>query len=129
MRIFCPTFVFFIVALLGMPAAECKNKDYEIDKKKIYYGNPDSFKTPAVIKLNDVFAKIPEYQDAKKKSEDDPEYYILLEKANEKFQKAVKKAAQDGGYDLVGEAGTIKSKTKDKDVPDITDKVIEAIPD
>jgi hypothetical protein len=114
-----------LVCAVAGPAVLSKDKDTEVDKKKVYYGDPDNFKNPAVICLNDVFEKIPEYQDAKKKSDDDPEYYILLEKANKKFQKALKKAATDNGYDLVGEKGSIT--VKNKTVPDITDKVIEAL--
>ena len=114
--------VIAILLLAGMPAVA---GDKEVDKTKVYYGDPDNFSTPAVITLLTVFENIPEYVDAKKKSEDDPEYYILLKKANEKFQKAVKKVATDEGYDLVGEVGTVK--VKGKEVPDVTDKVVKAL--
>jgi hypothetical protein len=96
-----------------------------VDKKKVYYGKASSFKKPAEINLLTVFGAISEYTEAKKKSEDDPDYYILLQKANDKFQKALKKAASDGGYDLVAEKGAVKAK---KTVPDITDAVIKALP-
>ena len=123
--------VYILVALmlasLVCPLSLAGDKDKEVDKKKVYYGNADSFDKPAVVVALDVFKKIDEYNDATKKTKDDPEYYILLEKANEKFKKAVKKAAEDGSYDLVGEKGTVK--VKGKTVPDITADVIKALED
>lgn len=101
------------------------DKDTEVDKNKVYYGNADSFSTPAVIVMTKVFEKIPEYVDAKKKTDDDPEYYILIEKANKKFRQAVEKAAKDNGYDLVAESGSVK--VKGKEIPDITQKAIDAL--
>ncbi len=117
-----PVLFSFLVFIHPVSPAD---KDTEVDKKKVYYGNADNFKTPAVIELAKVFSNITEYQDAKKKSEDDPDYYILLDKANQKFQKALEKAAKDGGYDLVGETGTVK--VKGKTIPDITQKVIDSL--
>jgi hypothetical protein len=102
-------------------------KDVEIDEKKIYYGDPDNFKKAAVLKLAQVFKHIPEYQEAKKRGKDDPQYYILLEKANQKFFAAMESVAGAEGYDLIGEVGAIK--IKGKKVPNITKSVIEALPE
>lgn len=123
------TIVFVSIAVLFaalLPQALGADKA-TVDKKKVYYGDAESFSKPAEIEINKVFARIPEYAEAKKKAEDDPEYYILLEKANDKFQKAVKKAAADGGYDLVAEKGAVKPAKKKQAVPDITEDVIEAL--
>ncbi|MHC4600793.1 MAG: hypothetical protein ACYS47_17515 [Planctomycetota bacterium] len=100
--------------------------DVKINEKKIYYGDPDDFEKPGVIRIVKVFKAIPEYQEAKKKGKDDPEYYILLEKANEKFFTALERVADDKGYDLIGEVGAIK--IKGKKVPEITSAVIDALP-
>ncbi len=125
MRAFCASITASFVLILLVTSAFPADKDTEVDKTKVYYGSADSFKTPAVIVLSKVFDKIPEYIDAKKKTDDDPDYYILIEKANAKFQKAVEKAAKDNGYDLVAETGSVKMK--DKEIPDITKKVIDAL--
>lgn len=116
-----------LVGLFALPtdafAADQKTK---IDESKIYYGDPGCFTKPAVLKIAEVFNAIPEYQEAKKKGKDDPQYYILLEKANQKFTQAMEKVAEEKGYDLIGEVGSIQ--IEGKNVPDITKEVIKALP-
>ena len=41
--------------------------DAKINEKKIYYGDPDDFEKPGVIRIVKVFNAIPEYKEAKKK--------------------------------------------------------------
>ncbi|MHC5038545.1 MAG: hypothetical protein ACYTHM_14635 [Planctomycetota bacterium] len=123
------TWIFLLAGfLLALPLTSFaeESKDTEIDEKKIYFGDPEAFKKPGVIQILKVFEAIPEYQDAKKKGKDDPEYYILMEKANQHFSKALEKVAADEKYDLIGEVGSIK--IKGKKVPEITDLVIKALP-
>ena len=103
------------------------NGDVEINEDKIYYGDPGNFQKPAVLKLKTVFNRIPEYREAQKRGKEDPEYYILLEKANQKFRSAMESVAGEEGYDLIGETGAIK--IKGKKVPVITKKVIDALSD
>jgi len=117
----------FIGAVILLLAASSLAAAPTVDKKKVYFGDAGKFKKPAVILILDVFKSIPEYRLALKKQLDDPCYYLLLEKANKKFRAAVKKAAGDGGYDLVAEKGSVKDSGKT--VPDITDKVICALPE
>ena len=92
----------------------------------IYYGKKDGAKKPAEIKAADVFNEIAEYKKIKEKglTKDDAEYWVLLNKANEKFNKAVKKAAEAGKHDVVAEKGKHKF---DSTPVDITKKVIEAL--
>ena len=73
-----------------------------------------------------VFEKIPEYQEIRKRGlkRDDPEYWVLLNKANEKFYKAVKKVAEENKYDVVVEKGAFKFESTP---PDVTQKVIDAL--
>ncbi|MHC4605718.1 MAG: hypothetical protein ACYTAF_02125 [Planctomycetota bacterium] len=93
----------------------------------VYYGSLDDAKKPAEIVAQKVFDKIPEYREIKNKGldEDDPEYWSLLSKANDKFYEAVRTVAQDKGYDVVVEKGSADLKKK---APDITQKVIGALP-
>jgi len=92
----------------------------------IYFGKTEGAKKPAEIVATDVFNEIPEYKKIKEKglTKDDAEYWVLLNKANEKFNKAVKKTAEDGKYDVVAEKGKHKF---DSTPVDITKKVIEAL--
>ena len=115
-----------LIVLSPLLVTASPSDDVKINEKKIYYGDPEDFKKPGVIHIKKVFDAIPEAREAKKKGKDDPEYYILLEKANEKFLAALERVADDKGYDLIGEVGAIK--IKGKKVPNITSIVIEALP-
>lgn len=92
----------------------------------IYFGKKDGAKKPAELKATEVFNEIAEYKKIKEKglTKDDAEYWTLLNKANEKFNKAVKKVAEEGKYDVVAEKDKIKFE---KAAVDITKKVIEAL--
>jgi len=102
--------------------------DAQIDKSKIYFGNPDNFKKPGEIKLVQVFRAIPEYKIIKKENIklSDAKYWILMRKANKRFKAALVAVNRDSrlGYDLIGEIGSIKI---DADVPNITAEVIRKI--
>lgn len=121
-----------VTALLGallLPALLAEDdpgKDKEVDVSKVYFGDPKSFENPAVLRISKVFDAIPEYRDAKNKGKDDPDYFILLEKANQKFFAALDKVVSECKYDLVGEVGAIK--VKGKEIPEITAAVIKALP-
>ena len=92
----------------------------------IYFGKKDGAKKPAEVKATDAFNVIPEYKKIKEKglTKDDAEYWTLLNKANEKFTKAVKKVAEEGKYDVVAEKGKVKF---DSTPVDVTEKVIDAL--
>lgn len=93
----------------------------------VYHGKVDGAQKPAELVAATVFDKIAEYQEIKKRGlkKDEPEYWILLNKANEKFYKAVKKVADENSYDVVVEKGS--HKFDGKEVPDATQKVIDAL--
>ena len=116
----------FVISLSPLLAEGDASKDREVDESKVYFGDSKNFENPAVLQIAKVFDAIPEYRDAKTKGKDDPQYYILLEKANQKFFTALQKIAKESKYDLVGETGSIKMK--DKDIPDVTASVIKALP-
>src|SRR5688572_8608958 len=92
----------------------------------IYHGKKEDSKKPAELKAKDVFNEIAEYKKIKEKglTKDDAEYWTLLNKANEKFQKALKKVIEEEKYDVVAEKGKVKFDTTPVD---ITKKVIEAL--
>ena len=93
---------------------------------KVYYGQVKNAQKPASLTALDVFNAIPEYLEIKRRglTQDDPEYWSLLNRANEKFLEAVIRTARAGGYDVVVEKGSVEF---DQDPPDITQSTIEAL--
>lgn len=92
----------------------------------VYYGELEGAEKPSVLVARKVFERIPEYREIKRRGldEDDPDYWILLSKANEKFYAAVRKVAEREGYDVVVEKG---SHEFDPEPPDITQAVIDEL--
>ena len=92
----------------------------------VYYGKLEGAQKPAELVAKTVFAEIPEYKKIKEKglTEDDPEYWILLGKANDKFYAAVRKIGEQFKFDVVIEKG---SSRFDSTPPDVTQKVISAL--
>ena len=93
---------------------------------RVYYGKLDGAKKPAELTAAQVFQNIPEYREIMERglTKDDPEYFALLNKANQKFFNAVRKAASDNGRDVVVEKG---STPLDGDVVDLTQQAISSI--
>ena len=103
-------------------AAEEKPKK-SVDCADVYFGDAKTWDKPAEVDANQVYAKIDEYKeivDGDLKP-GDAKYELLLSKASKKFSCAVKKAAKDGGYDLVACLGSVKGVDS---VPNITSDVI-----
>jgi hypothetical protein len=92
----------------------------------IYFGKTEGAKKPAEVTAKTVFAEIPEYKRIQDKglTKDDAEYWVLLRKANEKFNRAIRKVAEEAKFDVIAEKGTQKF---DPTPPDITKRVIEAL--
>ena len=94
---------------------------------KVYLGDKSNYSNPACVKIKDIYAVIPEYQEIEERglTKDDAEYWPLIRKASSRFLEALGKVAEaaEPDYDLVGEVGFIEGKTP----PDITDDVIEQV--
>ena len=117
--------------LLEAPSARGDGA-YEVDAEKVYLGDPEAFKEPATVDRDKVFGEIPAYKLIQKEglTEKHARYWILLQKANEVFEKVITKVAGDGGYDLVAENGAVRPKGKTKKTPpDVTQDAINAIKD
>ncbi len=104
-----------------------KEKDRKkVDESDVYFGDAKKWETAAEVDADKVYAKIDEYKqivDGGLKP-GDAKYEILIAKASKRFCAAVKKAAKDGGYDLVAKIGAVKNAGT---VPDITSDVIAAL--
>jgi maltooligosyltrehalose synthase len=111
-----------LVAGAGIPS------DVQVkDRAKIYLGDPDRFAKPAVVTASRVYAEITEYQEVKRRQIDrnDPDFYVLMEKAARKFRSALEESAKSGPYDLVGEKGAV-TRTEGT-LPDLTDAAVEEV--
>ena len=119
--------------LLAAPLASAALGDYTCsDPSKVYFGNHRLFRRPCHISCDQVYDKIPEYQEIVRKglTAKDARYHLLMKKASARFSAAVKKMARANNYDLVAFAGSVKKNKKTaKDVPDRTASCIEALED
>jgi len=115
-------FVAAVVLVAGVSASA------GIDRSKVYLGNPESFNSPAEINASEVFEAIPEYRQIRQEkiSPDDARYWLLMNKANKRFYRALKTVSKTCGYDLIAEIGTI-GVYRGKNVPDVTGDVILAL--
>ena len=108
-----------------------QGSDYEVvDSSGIYFGRGSHPRSPAEAIADSVWAEIPEYKQIVEEelTDDDPKYHILLRKATARFDRALSKAAERDGYDMIGEAGSIARLDDDASaIPDITDDLIDLV--
>jgi len=99
-----------------------------VDTDSIYLGTGKNPKAPGVMVADDVWKEIPEYKKILDDdlTEDDPEYHLLMLKATERFNKALKALAKRDSYDMLGEVGSIKS-TNGAKIPDVTKEMIKLV--
>lgn len=115
--------------MMGMTGLALGDGTYKVaDPGKVYYGDPEEFESPATLTASAVFAKIKEWREIQEKglTSQDPEYWILLEKANRRFRRAVHRVAQATGHDLVAETGAVL-REDGAALPDVTEAVIAAL--
>lgn len=82
---------------------------------------------PCVIDIQAALKSMPEAREfrARGYGRDSAEYHLLLHRANERLQQAVRSVAARHGYDLVMERGSVvlRPEASDVAVADITDEV------
>ncbi len=118
-----------LVLVLSGDLASAKNRaKVRINEADIYLGNTDDFKKPAVVDVDAVYARIPEYRQIVEKNmnSSSARYLYLLRAASERFRKALAKCSRGRGYDLIGGLGSIE--IEGKTVPNITSLVMRALP-
>lgn len=119
-----------LTALLPPPSiGPAGGGGYEVRQKAgVYFGDAADFSRPAALEAVRVFDRIPEYQEIKQRRlpPNDPEYGILLEKANKRFFRAVCKTAKRDGWDLVAEVGAVVDRSG-QPLRDITLEVVRAV--
>ncbi|MBI3820127.1 MAG: hypothetical protein HY286_15645 [Planctomycetes bacterium] len=95
------------------------------DRTKVYLGSADAFTSPAVVESSKVMEILPAMKTIKDESvkKDSARWFILVNEANQQFQKALKAVAKEHSYDLVAEVGSV---TGPKAITDATDLAIAA---
>jgi hypothetical protein len=119
------------VGLLAVSRAFADGEDaaYEVvDPEGIYLGTGTHPKTPGVMTADDVWKEIPEYKQIieDELTEDDPKYHLLMLKATERFNQALKTLAKRESYDMLGEVGAIVAKSGGE-IPDVTAEMIKLV--
>jgi hypothetical protein len=114
------------VLLCGVVDAAGRSRA-RIDEGDIYLGDVQDFQKPAVVDVDAVYAKIPEYRQILEHNLDStsPRYLFLLRAASEKFRAALDRCSRSRGYDLIGGLGSIE--IDGTTVPDITPDVLKSL--
>lgn len=99
-----------------------------VDPEGIYFGRGSHPSAPGALVADDVWKEIPEYKKilADELTEDDAEYHLLMLKATERFNQALKALAKRDSHDMLGEKGAIVAKGGGK-VPDVTSELIKLV--
>ena len=118
-------------SLLGAPNVALGEEDaaFEVvDPEGIYFGKGTHPKAPGALVADDVWKEIPEYKKilADELTEDDAAYHLLMLKATERFNQALKSLAKRDSHDMLGEKGAIVAKGGGK-VPDVTSEMIKLV--
>jgi len=122
--------VLLIVLVAGaVVAASSKERARTTPVGKVYFGNPRNFYAPAELEAAKVFRVIPEYQQLVRDKVDpsDPLYWSLMDKATNRFIRALVSVAKKYGYDLIGEKGFLRGHRFESKVQDITLVVLDEI--
>lgn len=119
--------LFVLIQASGVVSAKGRS-GARINEGDIYLGDTHDYKKPAVVDVDAVYAKIPEYRQILEKNLDStsPRYLFLLRAASERFRSALDRCARGHGYDLIGGLGSIQ--IDGVTVPNITAEVMKALP-
>jgi len=99
-----------------------------LNVRRCVQGSAASAAAPCVIDIQTALKATPEAREflARNVTKDAPEYYLLLNRANDRMQTAIKKIAGRHGFDVVMERGSVVLKADQSDVmvADITNEVV-----
>lgn len=118
-----PALALSLVASAALAAAESKFR--VTDRAKVYHGYPDAFTTPAVVDSARVLDSLPSMKRIRdeKVVRDTAKWHLLINEANQHFQRLIRTVAKEGGYDLVAEVGFV---TGPRAIPNATDAALAA---
>ncbi|MBN2489698.1 MAG: hypothetical protein JXQ29_02475 [Planctomycetes bacterium] len=90
---------------IGTPAPQASMQiKVRLRTRDIYFGQYRTFQRPAVLDTQKVFDAISFYQEVKSErlTKSSGRYWILMQKSNRIFYKALKRVSAEQGYDLIG---------------------------
>ena len=124
-----PVAVLLVVLVAAAVAAPGSDRSRTTPVGKVYFGNPRNFYSPAGLEAAKVFRVIPEYQQLVRDKVDpsDPRYWSLMDKATNRFIRALVSVAKKYDYDLIGEKGFLRGHKLESKVQDITLVVLDEI--
>lgn len=129
---------FFLAVCLGLSlgaariatvtAGEAAHDFTVVDSEAVYFGSGEHPTSPAVAVADEVWLAIPEYRKIldKNLTDDDPEYHLLMKRASERFQEALKSEAKRQGFDLIAEVDAVLANTG-KTIPVVTRDLIDLV--
>ena len=97
-------------AAVGTPATQVSTRiKVQIRARDVYYGQYRTFQRPAVLDTQKVFDAISFYQEVRREhlTKKSGRYWILMQKSNRIFYKALKRVSAEQGYDLIGDRSAI----------------------
>jgi hypothetical protein len=100
----------------------------QINARHVYLGRYRSFRKPATLDTQKVFEAISYYQDVKRSglTKKNGRYWILIQKSNRIFHKALRRLARREGFDLIGARDAIMIDGNNP--TDVTDSLVDLIP-
>ncbi|MBI3097531.1 MAG: hypothetical protein HYY93_04690 [Planctomycetes bacterium] len=102
-----------------------------VDAARLCYGDPKDFTRAAEMDVSKAFGEVREWRliSVRRLTPEDPEYWLLLDKANIRFHRAVHAIASTAGFDLVADLGALRRYHEDvlQPLPDLTSPVLEAL--
>jgi len=99
----------------------------QLDETKVYYGSSGEFENPAEVRYQDLIKATPEYRQVKEENIErgTGKYWVLLSKASDRVNSAIRETGEDTDYDLIASAGYLESLEPSVSAEDITDLIIE----
>jgi hypothetical protein len=115
-------------SMMRLATKDLPFKKLKIRTSDVYYGNYRRFQRAAVIDTQKVFDAIPHYRELRRLELDKKSgrYWVLIQRSNRIFHRALRKIANDHGYQLIGAKGAIVVDGKMPD--DVTDAVLKILP-
>ena len=118
-----------VLVVAAAVAASGKGRARTTPVGKVYFGNPRNFYSPAELEAAKIFRVIPEYQQLVRDKVDpsDPRYWSLMDKATNRFIRALVNVSKKYDYDLIGEKGFLRGHRLESKVQNITLVVLDEI--
>lgn len=109
-------------------AAEVHSIKSEVDKKKIYWGDPSAFSHAGEVDYQKVVQKTDEYVELRKRriKRGTGKYWILMSKASDRTVRAISDVGvmPEGTYDLIAAKGYLKTVEPPQKANDVTHLVL-----